>query len=226
MMERSAEVLVPAPAATVILLREAGERLEVLFVQRSSKLAFHGGAWVFPGGRVDPEDVREDGEEAAARRAAAREAREEAGVIVDPDALVPFAHWTTPPGPPRRFSTWFFVGAAGDGDVTVDGGEISDHAWHSPEEAIAGRAEGRIELAPPTYVSVLELLPHRRISSVLDAIRGRELPVFEPRIVPVEGGMCCLYAGDAGFDAGDATLDGARHRLLMVESDWRYERQF
>ena len=30
--------------------------LEVLLARRSSKLAFHGGAWVFPGGRIDPDD--------------------------------------------------------------------------------------------------------------------------------------------------------------------------
>jgi 8-oxo-dGTP pyrophosphatase MutT (NUDIX family) len=218
------EVIIPAPAATVVLLRESGERLEVLFVRRSSKLAFHGGAWVFPGGRVDPGDEGDDGEEAAARRAAVREAREEAGVDVDPSTLVALSHWTTPPGPPRRFSTWFFVGAAGAGDVRVDGGEISDHAWHTPDEALAARADGRIELAPPTFVTMFELLPHRRITDALAALKGRDVPVFEPRVVQVEGGMCCLYAGDAGFESGDATLTGARHRLVMSTSDWRYER--
>src|SRR5438067_766668 len=91
-------VTAPAPAATVILLRESSAALEVLLLRRSSQLAFHGGAWVFPGGRVDPEDLGDDGDEPAARRAAAREAREEAGVEVDPDALVAFSHWTTPEG--------------------------------------------------------------------------------------------------------------------------------
>ena len=45
--------------------------LEVLLARRSSKLAFHGGAWVFPGGRIDPEDYagRPDDLVAAARRA-------------------------------------------------------------------------------------------------------------------------------------------------------------
>jgi 8-oxo-dGTP pyrophosphatase MutT (NUDIX family) len=219
------DTIIPAPAATVILLRECGDRLEVLFVRRSSKLAFHGGAWVFPGGRVDPRDERGDGEEAAARRAAAREALEEAGVVVDPDALVAFSHWTTPPGPPRRFSTWFFVGTAGAEEVVVDGGEISDHAWHTPQEALDARAQGLIELAPPTFVTVLELLAHDAIADVHDALRGRDLPVFEPRIVPVEGGMCCLYTGDAGLEASDASSEGARHRLVMVGSDWRYERE-
>ena len=141
------EVLTPAPAATVILLREADERLEVLFVQRSSKLAFHGGAWVFPGGRVDAgrrtrataRKLQRDAQPLARRW-------EEAGAVVDPDTLVAFSHWTTPPGPPRRFSTWFFIGVAGAEDVVVDGGEISDHAWHTPEEALR-RARGRPDRA-------------------------------------------------------------------------------
>ena len=45
-----------APAATVVLLRDGDDGLEVLLARRSSKLAFHGGAWVFPGGRIDPDD--------------------------------------------------------------------------------------------------------------------------------------------------------------------------
>jgi len=35
---------VPAPAATVVLVRDGTEGLEVLLAKRSSKLAFHGGA--------------------------------------------------------------------------------------------------------------------------------------------------------------------------------------
>ena len=46
----------PVPAATVILLRDGPDGLETLMLRRNSKLAFVGGMWVFPGGRVDPED--------------------------------------------------------------------------------------------------------------------------------------------------------------------------
>ena len=41
------------PAATVVLIRDGRDGLEVLLARRSSQLAFHGGAWVFPGGRID-----------------------------------------------------------------------------------------------------------------------------------------------------------------------------
>ena len=43
------------PAATVLLLRQSNNDMEVLLVERSSNSAF-GDLYVFPGGKVDPED--------------------------------------------------------------------------------------------------------------------------------------------------------------------------
>jgi len=78
------------PAATLILYREEGGRdAEHLFVERSAKMVFAAGAVVFPGGRVDPDDIGLaalypdlDPEDAAARVAAIRETVEEAGVAI------------------------------------------------------------------------------------------------------------------------------------------------
>jgi 8-oxo-dGTP pyrophosphatase MutT (NUDIX family) len=50
----------PLPAATVVLLRDVGDHLEVLLVQRHAATAFMGGAYVFPGGKLDPSDASED----------------------------------------------------------------------------------------------------------------------------------------------------------------------
>lgn len=47
----------PRPAATIMLLRDAGSGIEVLLTQRHEKLAFMGGLWVFPGGTLRPEDT-------------------------------------------------------------------------------------------------------------------------------------------------------------------------
>jgi 8-oxo-dGTP pyrophosphatase MutT (NUDIX family) len=43
-------------AATVILLRDTAYGLEVFFVKRRADIRFMGGAYVFPGGKVDPQD--------------------------------------------------------------------------------------------------------------------------------------------------------------------------
>ena len=87
-------------------------------LRKNSKLAF-GGMWVFPGGRID--DADREGRRRhrdAARRAAVREAAEEADLVVDEPALAWISHWVPPGLAPRRFATWFFVAprAGGRGD--------------------------------------------------------------------------------------------------------------
>ncbi len=49
----------PRPAATVVLLRDqpAGSGFEVFLVRRHDNMAFMGGAYAFPGGRVDSADA-------------------------------------------------------------------------------------------------------------------------------------------------------------------------
>src|ERR1700742_1637106 len=81
----------PRPAASIVLLRRGGEHsqraLEVLLLKRTEAAAFMPGAWVFPGGSVDPADGEgPDG----FRACAVRELREEAGIELPADAeLVP-----------------------------------------------------------------------------------------------------------------------------------------
>lgn len=211
------------PAATVVLLRDGPGGLEVLMLRRSSALAFAGGMWVFPGGRVDPEDFAAGptDELSAARRAAVREAEEEAGLVVGEGGLLPWSHWTPPAEVPRRFATWFFVTRAPEGDVTVDGGEIHDHRWVAPREVLRQRD---IELIPPTWITLAQLAAHDRVESVLDEARSRAPEVFQTRIAPEAGGAVALYEGDAGYRDGNTQRPGPRHRLHMTRSGWRYER--
>lgn len=83
------------PAATLIVVRErASGPPELLMVERAQDMAFAGGAWVFPGGRIDKADERfaaSSGSDAA-RVAAIREGIEETAIPVavspTPDAIV------------------------------------------------------------------------------------------------------------------------------------------
>ena len=215
-------------AATVLLVRDGEAGLEALLVRRSSNLVFHGGSWVFPGGRIDPDDYPPgdpEDHEAAAIAAAIRESREEAGLVVTPASLLPFAHWTTPPGRPRRFATWFFLAVAPIGDVTTDGAEIDDHRWFTPAEALTARAAGRIELPPPTFVSLVRLSTCTNTAEAVAQTETHPYLEFHPRLVPVEGGTVNLYAGDVAYD--DRALldsDGPRHRLWTGDDRWAYER--
>ena len=67
------------------------------------------------------------------------------------DHLAYLSHWVTPPGPPRRFDTRFFVAAAPEGQVAShDGSETIDHVWISPAQALAEHKAGQRLLGLPT----------------------------------------------------------------------------
>jgi 8-oxo-dGTP pyrophosphatase MutT (NUDIX family) len=218
------------PAATVVVLRDHVDGgVEVLMVRRNTKLEFAGGMWVFPGGRVDEGDragLAADDAEGAARRAAVREAAEEAGVELDADALVWFSHWTPPPIAPKRFGTYFFATAAPMVDlvVTIDGGEIHDHAWMRPRDAMARRNTREIDLGPPTWITLEELARHATVAAALAAFRSRSAEYFATRTAVVGESFLAVYDGDVAYDGDDPDAEGGRHRLLMADDGWRYER--
>jgi 8-oxo-dGTP pyrophosphatase MutT (NUDIX family) len=215
------------PAATVVLVRRGTEACEILLVRRSKKLSFHGGAWVFPGGRIDPQDYdteRPTDVTLAAQRAAVREAREEASVVVDPSDLILLSRWITPEMLPKRFDTYFFVTSAAEQEISVDGGEIREYQWLTPDDALAARGRGEIELPPPTFVTLLRLSGFRGPEDALRELANEETPTFTPRICMVDGGACSLYEGDAGYESNQADRPGSRHRLWLLDSGWRYEK--
>jgi 8-oxo-dGTP pyrophosphatase MutT (NUDIX family) len=214
-------------AATVVIVRDGDRGLEALLVRRNSNLVFHGGSWVFPGGRVDPGDYPpgdDEDHEAAAVSAAVREAQEEAGLVVPASSLQPLSHWTTPPGRPRRFATWFFLAVAPEGEVATDGAEIDDHRWFTPAEALAARHAGEIELPPPTFVTLTRLRACADTAEALAQLDTYPYLRFNPRPTKVEGGVVMFYEGDAAYeDAALAETAAPRHRLWTFEHEWRYE---
>jgi 8-oxo-dGTP pyrophosphatase MutT (NUDIX family) len=82
----------PRPAATVVILRDGAEGLEVFMVVRHQEIDFSSGALVFPGGKVDAQDSHAAWAELAPYSgtapdrafvvAAARETFEEAGLVL------------------------------------------------------------------------------------------------------------------------------------------------
>ena len=181
----------PVPAATVVLARDAisevsgQQQVEVLLLRRNSKLVFHGGHWVFPGGRIDDSDFMDEQrlEYPAAVQAAVRETREEAGIELLPERLIHTAHWTTPPNLARRFSTWFFlyplVGRTqAETEVRVDNDEILDFRWLSPDQALAEARQEKIVLPRPTQTTLRDMLGFHRLDELVAAATAGEIRVF------------------------------------------------
>jgi 8-oxo-dGTP pyrophosphatase MutT (NUDIX family) len=222
-LKAQGDVTPPIPAATVVLLRDDPDP-RVLMLHKTSKIAF-GGMWVFPGGRIDPEDHPEDGDlDVAAKNAAARETMEEAGIASRPEDFVWFSHWTPPPITPKRFATWFFAARADGHEVTIDGGEIQDHEWLQPARALERHAAGEIDLAPPTWVTLHQLSLYESTGEILDRLQGAQTKVYETKISKdTDGVRVAMWAGDAGYPSGDGTMPGERHRLVMRPDGFVFE---
>jgi 8-oxo-dGTP pyrophosphatase MutT (NUDIX family) len=195
----SGPATVPRLAATVILLRGADRRLEVLLAQRTKQARFMGGAWVFPGGAVGAQDGSGD---AALRAAAVRELSEEAGIeLADPAELVPFSRWITPAVVKIRYDTWFFLAPAPDGaEPAVDGEEVVDARWYSPPDALAAARGGEILLVFPTIKHLEQLSSFGSADELLRHARSSTVAPVEPRVIRQGETARIVLPGEPGYD--------------------------
>jgi 8-oxo-dGTP pyrophosphatase MutT (NUDIX family) len=193
MFDPTRQATVPSQAATIVLLREraaAGE-VEVFFLRRHKRASFMSSAFVFPGGKAEPEDgddrettaIRELFEEAGVllveervdhdvrlawrKRLAAGETfgtmLREAQLTPARDRLHWWARWITPSVEPKRFDAHFFLAEAPpDQEPAFDQTETVDQAWLTPAEAIARHEAGGFPLPPPQLRTMTELLPLAR----------------------------------------------------------------
>jgi 8-oxo-dGTP pyrophosphatase MutT (NUDIX family) len=192
-------VTTPRQAASVILVRGGERTLEVLLVKRNPDARFMGGAWVFPGGAVDARDEREGD---AHRAAAVRELAEETGVAgVDPAALVKFSRWITPAQIATRFDTHFFIAHLPDGQAPrVDGGEVVDCGWFTPQAALDAHAQGEILLVFPTIKHLEQLRAFASAAALSDYARGREVQPVQPRVLLTGETARLVLPGEQGYD--------------------------
>lgn len=214
------------PASTVVLLRDTDDGLETLMLRRNKALIFAGGAWVFPGGALEEGDYVSgaDDLEAAARQAAAREAKEESGLEPCPENMVLLSHWTTPVGEPRRFSTWIYAApVASDDEVVIDGSEIHDSNWMSVRNVVQQHESGEMNMLPPTYITLRNLARYASVTEAIDAERSTPVPEVFPMFTTDGDQVVVLFRGDAGYQTSDGSASGPRHRAGLNGSTWQYE---
>jgi 8-oxo-dGTP pyrophosphatase MutT (NUDIX family) len=194
---------VPRQAASVIVLRGGDETLELLLVKRNPAARFMGGAWVFPGGAVDAHEG--EGDEAH-RVCAVRELAEEAGIAgVAPDSLVKYSRWITPAEVKIRFDTHFFLAPVpDDADPAIDGEEIVDHGWFTPQGALDAHRRGEILLVFPTIKHLEQFSAFPSAEALVAHAAAHDVVPVQPRIVVSGETARVLLPGDAGYDdAGD-----------------------
>jgi 8-oxo-dGTP pyrophosphatase MutT (NUDIX family) len=131
------------------------------------------------------------------------------GMVLALDELVPYAHWITPEGMPKRFDTWFFLAATPPDQLGAhDGKESTDSIWVSPREALEGGESGRFKLPFPTTRNLIRLGKQKAVKSALDDSRGKKVVTVMPVMTKLNGGRQLRIPLEAGYD-GDVFEVGA-----------------
>lgn len=223
----------PVASATVIMVREGADGPEVFLLQRHGLSDVLGGAYVFPGGKVDKEDAAGIGEldlgleemhralgepelsleEAGALYAGAlRELQEEAGVTLSASALVPWSRWITPivGGVVRkRFDARFFIALAdASHDARHDGYETIESGWHRPRDALEQYWLREIELAPPQIMTLQHIARFPTGRQAVDAARSRKPPLILPHSWQEPEGRAVCYPGDELHPVRERAMPG------------------
>ncbi|HVX78750.1 MAG TPA: NUDIX hydrolase, partial [Bradyrhizobium sp.] len=126
----------------------------------------------------------------------------ESGVSLALDELVPYAHWITPEGMPKRFDTWFFLAAAPPAQLGAhDGRESTDSIWVSPREALEGGESGRFKLPFPTTRNLIRLGKQPNVRAALDDVGGKPIVTVMPVMTRLDnGGRRLRIPAEAGYD--------------------------
>ncbi len=92
------------------------------------------------------------------------------------DRLHYFSHWVTPSFYPIRYDVRFFVAEAPAGQEAVhDGGELTEHAWITPRDALRSHEAGRFDMVFPTVMTMKALSQFGTIRKVIQSTRGKRI---------------------------------------------------
>ncbi|MBV9530939.1 MAG: NUDIX hydrolase [Bradyrhizobium sp.] len=117
------------------------------------------------------------------------------------DELVPYAHWITPEGMPKRFDTWFFLAAApADQPGAHDGKESTGSIWVSPRAALEGGESGCFKLPFPTRCNLIKLGKQTSVGAALQEARTRPVVTVVPIMTRINGGRQLRIPREAGYD--------------------------
>jgi hypothetical protein len=126
--------------------------------------------------------------------------REAAIELDDPDALVKFSRWITPAQVQIRFDTHFFLAPLPDGqEPRVDGEEVVELGWFTPQAALEAHAAQQIALVFPTIKHLEQLSGFASVDELVAYARERDVQPVEPKVL-LEGEVArVLLPGDPGY---------------------------
>jgi 8-oxo-dGTP pyrophosphatase MutT (NUDIX family) len=149
----------PIPAAAVAFVRDTKRGIEVYLSRRPMHFRYYPGAFVFPGGRSDEGD-------ADIKSTACREVKEEIGIDIDGERLVPLRDINTNAhaGPVYHMLTFAYP-VEGEFITCINCEEVEEEIWITAREALA-----RLDLPYQIRAAVYTISHFESVADLMSAL--------------------------------------------------------
>lgn len=134
----------------------------------------------------------------------------EGSLLLEPEALIPFARWVPRFHAVRRFDTLFFVTRAppGDWEPRVIEGECAGASWVRASEVLEREQRGEARLIFPTRRTLERLAQHRTYEAIRADALAYPIEPITPWVEERDGEKFITIPSHVGYPVTQERLDG------------------
>ena len=130
------------------------------------------------------------------------------GLLLATDLMVPFAHWITPEGLPKRFDTYFYLVAAPVDQLGAhDGAELVEGLWITPQQALRDAEAGSRTLVFATQMNLVKLARYRTVADAVAASRATPIVTVMPTFERTATSTTYHIPEAAGYGVSQVTIN-------------------
>jgi 8-oxo-dGTP pyrophosphatase MutT (NUDIX family) len=131
------------------------------------------------------------------------------GLTLATELMIPFAHWITPEGLPKRFDTHFLLVAAPVGQLGAhDGSESVEGLWIRPQQALREAQARKRTLVFATQLNLDKLTAYATVADAVAATRKSPIVTVMPRVINRTATSRTLQIpAEAGYGITEVVVD-------------------
>jgi 8-oxo-dGTP pyrophosphatase MutT (NUDIX family) len=131
------------------------------------------------------------------------------GLTLATELMMPYAHWITPEGLPKRFDTHFFLVAAPVGQLGAhDGSESVEGLWIRPQQALLEAQARTRTLVFATQLNLKKLTGYATVADAVAATRMSPIVTVMPRVINKTATSRTLQIpAEAGYGVSEVVVE-------------------